>query len=90
MPLPCLPCCVALLRLLLPTVSSECILLCCIASLMICIVAGFSCDAVSLPLCLISCLVLSWDGVFVGIGAEVVCVCGVCQNDSIVGWSEDS
>ena len=41
----------------------------------------------SLPLCLKDCFPLLWGGVFVGVGVEVVCVCGVFQNNSIVGWS---
>ena len=43
---------------------------------------GFLYDAVG-------CLFLSWVVVVMWVDVEVVvvCVCGVCQNESIVGWS---
>ena len=46
----------------------------------------------SLPLCLIGCLASPWVGVVVWVDVQVVVVCvrGVCQNDSFVGWSTDS
>ena len=51
---------------------------------------GFFMRLCSLPLCLIGCLPLSWGGAVVGVDVELICVGGVCQKDSIVGWSAGS
>ena len=32
----------------------------------------------------------SWGGISVEVDVEVVSVCGVCLNDSFVGWSAGS
>ena len=50
---------------------------------------GFLMRCCSLPLWLIGCFPLPLSGYVVWVDVEVVvvCVCGVCQNDSIVGWS---
>ena len=61
-------------------------MLCCLIGVLYC--GGFFMRCCSLPLCLIGCLASPWVVVvWVGVEVLVVYVCGVCQNDSIVGWS---
>ena len=70
--------------------SSECILLRCAASLVSCLVLGLLCGTVAYQGALISCKPLSYGTVLAAFGGMVFCVCGVGQNDSIVGWSVGS
>ena len=60
----------------------------CFIGVMFC--GGFFMRRCALPLCLKGSLPLSWCVVVVGVGVEVISVVGVCQKDSIVGWSAGS
>ena len=60
----------------------------CFVGVLYCV--GFNVRCCSLPSCLMGCLPLLCDFFFVAIGVEVLCVYGVCQIDTIFGWSTRS